>query len=173
MTLESFHALPEKEAVAHLRACCESARWARAVAAERPYASREALLIRARELWRAAGEAELLVAFAAHPRIGDVEHLRARFAGTASDPAKREQGQVLAAEEAVLQRLKTLNDAYLDRFGFIFIVCATGKSAAEMLALLEARIDNEREAELAIAAREQEAIMELRLARMLEEGAGS
>ena len=75
------------------------------------------------------------------------------------------------ATEAVLERLKALNDAYLERFGFIFIVCATGKSAAEMLALLEARIESDRATELATAAREQEAIMALRLEQALDEDA--
>lgn len=168
MTLDAFNDLEPDDAVARLRGCCESARWARAVAAARPYGSLDALLAEARAVWREADEAELLTAFAAHPRIGDVELLRARFARGGADAANREQGQVLAADDAVLQRLKTRNDEYLERFGFIFIVCATGKSAAEMLALLEARIDNDRAEELANAAREQEAIMALRIGQLLE-----
>lgn len=169
MSLATFHALDAEQAVAALRRCCESERWARAVAADRPYATQEALVTRARTLWREADEAELLAAFAAHPRIGDVEHLRARFSRGGADAAKREQGQVLGADDAVLERLKALNDDYLERFGFIFIVCATGKSAPEMLALLEGRMDNDRATELVNAAREQEEIMVLRLTRMLEE----
>lgn len=171
MTLEEFDTFDEEEAVTRLRSCCESERWARSVAAQRPHDTLEALLACARACWREAQEAELLTAFAAHPRIGDVEHLRARFAQGA-DKARREQGQVLGAEDVVLERLKTQNDVYFERFGFIFIVCATGRSAAEMLALLEARIDNPRAEELANAAREQEAIMVLRLQQMLE-GAGT
>jgi 2-oxo-4-hydroxy-4-carboxy-5-ureidoimidazoline decarboxylase len=160
---EAFDALPTADAEALLLEWCACERWARDVAAARPFGDRATLVERARALWRTADEPELLAAFAAHPRIGDVEHLRRRFGR-----ANAEQGQVLAAEDAVLERLKTLNDTYLERFGFIFIVCATGKSAAEMLALLEARIDQPRAAELATAAREQEAIMVLRLEQAID-----
>ena len=166
MNIEAFDALPEEDARTLLRGCCASERWARSVVAGRPYGDRAALLEAARTAWQEADEAELLAAFAAHPRIGDVAQLRARFGR-----ARAEQGRVLAADEAVLERLKALNDAYLERFGFIFIVCATGKSAAEMLALLEARIESDRATELATAAREQEAIMALRLEQALDEDA--
>ncbi|MEE4299344.1 MAG: 2-oxo-4-hydroxy-4-carboxy-5-ureidoimidazoline decarboxylase [Pseudomonadales bacterium] len=169
MTLEAFNGLEVDEAVARLRTCCESERWARAVADARPYGSPDALLADARVRWREADEAELLAAFAAHPRIGDVARLRARFSRGGDDPANREQGQVLTADDAVLQRLKTLNDVYFERFGFIFIVRAAGRSAAEMLALLEAGLVEDRASEIARAAREQEEIMVLRLTRLLQE----
>ena len=89
---------------------------------------------------------------------GDVELLRARFSR-----ANVEQGQVLDAPEAVIERLKALNDAYFERFGFIFIICASGRSAEEMLAAIEARVDNDRTTELDNAAAEQGKIMLLRL----------
>ena len=163
MRIEDFDALGTEQAQALLLQWCACPRWARDVAAGRPFRTRPALTAEARASWREADEAELLDAFAAHPRIGDVEHLRERFGR-----ANAEQGQVLAADEAVLERLKTLNDRYSERFGFIFIVCATGKSAEAMLALLEARIDNDRTTELANAAREQEAIMVLRLEQAID-----
>lgn len=170
MNIEAFEALASDEAIAALRSCCESERWARAVATDRPYGSRIALLDAAAAHWAQADEAELLGAFAAHPRIGDIELLRARYA-TGSKTANAEQGQVLAADDAVLERLRDQNDAYFERFGFIFIVCATGKSASEMLALLDARIGNDRAFELANAAREQGAIMALRIKKLISEEA--
>jgi len=170
MNIETFDGLPSDEAIAALRGCCESERWARAVAADRPYGSLSALRDAATTHWAKADEAELLTAFAAHPRIGDIELLRARYAN-GSATANAEQGQVLAADDAVLERLRDQNDAYFERFGFIFIVCATGKSASEMLALLDARIGNDRATELANAAREQGAIMILRMEKLISEEA--
>ena len=170
MNIKTFDGLPADEAVTALRSCCESERWARAVIEDRPYGARTTLLDAAAAHWAQADEAELLTAFAAHPRIGDIELLRARYA-TGSATANAEQGQVLAADDAVLERLRDQNDAYFERFGFIFIVCATGKSASEMLALLNARIGNDRATELANAAREQGAIMILRMEKLISEGA--
>lgn len=164
MTLDDFNRLDDSAARDALLGCCASPRWAGAVAAGRPYASIDELAHAAGRVWADADEAELLAAFAAHPRIGDVEHLRARFGGT----AHREQGQVLQADDTVLVRLKDLNDRYFERFGFIFILCASGRSAAEMLAAIEARIDNDRATELANAAGEQGRILQLRLAALLE-----
>ena len=129
MNIKTFDGLPADEAVTALRSCCESERWARAVIEDRPYGARTTLLDAAAAHWAQADEAELLTAFAAHPRIGDIELLRARYA-TGSATANAEQGQVLAADDAVLERLRDQNDAYFERFGFIFIVCATGKSAS-------------------------------------------
>lgn len=170
MNIEAFDALQPDEAITALLTCCESTRWARAAAADRPYGTRTALLDAAAMHWAKADEAELLTAFAAHPRIGDIELLRARYA-SGSATANAEQGQVLAADDAVLERLRDQNTAYFERFGFIFIVCATGKSAAEMLALLEARIGNDRTTELTNAAREQGAIMALRIKKLITEDA--
>ncbi len=100
------------------------------------------------------------------PAIGDVNSLKKKYADIQAS-ASHEQSGAAQASEATLQRLKTLNDQYLDRFGFIFIVCATGKSADEMLALLEARIDNDRDEEIQNAAREQAKITHLRLETLL------
>jgi OHCU decarboxylase len=106
-----------------------------------------------------------LAAFAAHPRIGDVDSLRTKFAHTKTW-ASGEQAGVDAASEDTLIRLADGNDAYFDRFGYIFIVCATGKSADQMLALLEARLPNDAVTELPIAAAEQRKITQLRLQKL-------
>ncbi len=113
---------------------------------------------------------DILEAFSHHPRIGDVDSLRKKFATTA-DWATSEQSGAQAASEAVLRDLAQGNRDYEARFGHIFIVCATGKSAAEMLALLRARIDHAPDVELRIAAAEQEKIAHLRLDKLLNEGA--
>jgi 2-oxo-4-hydroxy-4-carboxy-5-ureidoimidazoline decarboxylase len=134
-----------------------------ALLAARPYASSPELFALAEHVWQSLGADDYLEAFSHHPQIGeDLSALRQRFAGTATLSA-REQAGVAEADEAVLLALREGNRAYRERFGFIFIVCASGKSAREMLTLLEARIENDREAELRIAAAEQAKITRIRL----------
>ena len=140
---------------------CGSERWASALVNGRPYADLTALENAALAAWDTMTESDWLQAFAAHPLIGDREVLREKYATT----AHAEQGQVLAAKEATLDALAEKNVQYADRHGFIFIVCATGKSADEMLELLEARMDNDRATEIANASREQAAITRLRMAQ--------
>ena len=130
--------------------------------ARRPFGSRDALLNAAREEWWALSPADWLEAFSHHPRIGDRASLAARFPATHHLSA-REQAAVGDVTADVLTALEDANQAYVDRFGFIFIVCATGKTANEMLELLRARLPNERDTELRIAAEEQARITELRL----------
>lgn len=154
-----------------LLACCASRRWADAVVAARPFDSFDALVQQARQVWQGVADADRLEAFTAHPRIGDVELLRARFAqqgdpsATAlGDRTHAEQGQVLEAPESVIEELAVLNQRYLARHGFLFIVCASGKSAVAMLELLRGRIDRTTEEEMHTAAAEQMKITELRMA---------
>lgn len=165
MTLEEFNDLGRQWQYEALLSCCHCASWAARVPDGAPFESIDALIDCAAEAWSTAGEVEILEAFSGHPQIGDLDALRNKYAETAS----AEQGQVVAADESTLVRLRDQNRAYLEKFGFIFIVCATGKSAAEMLDLLEARIGNTREEELANGAREQMAITEIRLRKMVEE----
>mgnify|MGYP002636556916 CR=1 FL=1 len=159
MRFEQFNALGAIEVHETLLACCQCSAWAIRVAQAMPFDSIKELKKCCALQWRVATEAEILEAFSGHPQIGDLNALRNKYQTTAS----AEQGQVTDADEAVLLHLSNLNQIYKDRFGFIFIVCATGKSAAEMLSLLEDRIDNPRAVELVIGAREQGAIMALRL----------
>lgn len=166
MTLEALNRLPEPEAYAALERCCGSARWVRAMLAARPFADPAALHAAAERAAEALGREDWLEAFAHHPRIGDVESLRARFAATAAW-AGAEQAGAAAASDATLRALADGNAAYEARFGYIFVVCATGKGADEMLALLRARLGNEPAAELAIAAGEQRRISRLRLEKLL------
>jgi len=164
MTLTEFNALPKEDAIAALYGCCHCQSWAKHVAERRPFANLEKLLTTANCFWTGVEEKEILEAFSGHARIGDIELLRSRYAGCAT----QEQGQVLQASEAVIQGLYQLNREYEAKNGFIFIVCASGKSAEEMLRLLQDRIDNPREVELQNGAREQGEITRLRLAKLIE-----
>jgi 2-oxo-4-hydroxy-4-carboxy-5-ureidoimidazoline decarboxylase len=134
--------------------------------ARRPYVSLQLLLGIAHGFWMGLGPEDWREAFSHHPRIGDLESLKRRFAST-SDLASREQAAVGAASRVVLEALAEGNRAYEERFGYIFIVFASGRTADEMLALLTDRLGNDHDAELGIAAREQWKIMRLRLDKML------
>jgi 2-oxo-4-hydroxy-4-carboxy-5-ureidoimidazoline decarboxylase len=130
--------------------------------AQRPFADADAALNAAHEAWFALGPEDWLEAFSHHPKIGDVQSLRRRFPAT-HDLSAREQGGIIGASDTTLEALAAANRAYEDRFGYIFIVCATGKTAAEMLALLRARLSNDSGTEIRIAAEEQARITALRL----------
>ena len=152
----------EAEARALLARCCGSTRWIERMMAQRPYGSQAALLHDARVEWSALTPADWREAFAHHPRIGDRESLRARFPVT-HDLSDKEQAGVAGASDDVLDALAQGNRAFEARFGYIFIVCATGKRADEMLALLQSRLSNDPDEEIRIAAAEQAKITALRL----------
>ncbi|MCH8327625.1 MAG: 2-oxo-4-hydroxy-4-carboxy-5-ureidoimidazoline decarboxylase [Candidatus Marinimicrobia bacterium] len=138
---------------------CGALSWGKGMVAARPFVSMEQLLVRAEEVWLGLGRNDWLEAFGAHPEIGDLQGLREKFGG--------EQSGVSGASDTVLAELAQGNSAYKTRFGYIFIVVATGKSAAEMLGLLHARLGNEPTIELSIAAAEQLKITLLRLTQMI------
>jgi 2-oxo-4-hydroxy-4-carboxy-5-ureidoimidazoline decarboxylase len=166
MNLAGFNSADADTARAALALCCVSERWIDGVIAGRPYATLEALKQHSDRIWRELGESDFLQAFEGHPKIGDVSSLRKKYAASEA-LAAGEQSSVAAASDDVIERLAAGNARYEKRFGFIFIVCATGKSAAEMLTLLEERLHNDRATELAIAAEEQRRILTLRLEKML------
>jgi 2-oxo-4-hydroxy-4-carboxy-5-ureidoimidazoline decarboxylase len=149
-----------------LSRACGSRRWVERMLARRPFGSAAALQSAAREEWFALDEADWLEAFSHHPRIGDRGSLSARFPAT-HDLSAREQSAVDFAGARVIDQLADANEAYRDRFGFIFIVCATGKTAGEMLRLLRDRLHNDRATELRTAAEEQAKITALRLSSLL------
>jgi 2-oxo-4-hydroxy-4-carboxy-5-ureidoimidazoline decarboxylase len=132
----------------------------------RPFESPAALREAGDRHFATLGREDWLEAFAHHPRIGDLSSLKARFANTQAW-ASGEQSGTASASEAILEALAKGNADYEARFGYIFIVCATGKSASEMLEALNQRLPNGPEAELAIAAREQQRITHLRLEKLL------
>ena len=145
-----------------LSRACGSSRWVDRMMARRPFGRDAKLLSVARVEWFGLTEPDWLEAFAAHPRIGDREALEARFPKT-HDLSSKEQASIGSAHEDVLSALADGNEAYFKRFGFTFIVCATGKSAEQMVGLLRDRLPNDRASELRIAAEEQAKITALRL----------
>lgn len=157
----------EDTAFEELQRCCGATAWVRSMLAARPFESVESLFEASDAAFEALAKGDWLEAFDHHPKIGDVESLRKKFASTAQW-AGNEQAGAASAGEAVLRELAAGNAAYEERFGFIFIICATGKSAAEMLAALQERVNNEPEAELKIAAGEQMKITRLRLGKLLD-----
>ena len=165
MNIDSVNSLSMDDLGLRLQESCHCTAWAKRVAMSAPFSTVDNLVEICTAQWLKATEDEILEAFSGHPQIGDMNALRNKYASTAS----AEQGQVTSADESVLLALSNQNQAYLKKFGFIFIVCATGKSASEMLALLEARINNSRDEELVNGAREQGEIMKLRLGKLLED----
>jgi 2-oxo-4-hydroxy-4-carboxy-5-ureidoimidazoline decarboxylase len=166
MTLSDLNALPRDQAVIEFRRCCGTKVWAEKVADLRPFSGKEELFRRAREIWNSLGEKEWREAFAHHPRIGGAEELRKKFSDT-SAWASEEQSGVRSAGEDVIASLAEGNRKYEARYGHIFLVCASGKSAKEMLAILESRMNNSPEKELIIAADEQAKITQIRLEKMI------
>jgi 2-oxo-4-hydroxy-4-carboxy-5-ureidoimidazoline decarboxylase len=161
--IEALNALPPEDARAAFLRCCGATNWADAMTAGRPYLDESHLHESAKHCFLSLSQSDWLEAFAHHPRIGDISKLRERFAHS-GDLSEREQGTAMAAaNEAIITALFEGNQRYEARHGHIFIVCATGKSAAEMKALLEARIDLPTDVELANCASEQQKITALRL----------
>jgi 2-oxo-4-hydroxy-4-carboxy-5-ureidoimidazoline decarboxylase len=162
-------AMDEATARAALTRCCGAQRWVEGMLARRPFGDDEAVLRAADEVWATMEREDILEAFAHHPRIGaNLDELRKRFAST-STWSSSEQAGVQAASEETLSALRDGNVAYEARFGHIFIVCATGKSAAEMLALLRERMPNDPAHELRVAAAEQAKITRIRLNKLSED----
>jgi OHCU decarboxylase len=164
VTIEELNALPLAQAEAALLDCCGAARWASKMAARRPFAGLNDLHEAADSIWQDLEPADWLEAFGRHPQIGEKAAL-----GSESSRrwAEGEQTGARVAAENVKTKLAEENRAYREKFGYIFIVCATGKSAEEMLALLEQRLQNDSAHELHIAAEQQRLITRLRLEKLL------
>jgi OHCU decarboxylase len=188
--LETLNALPPGEAEARFLSCCGSSEWARRMAASRPFRSVESLAAAADRTWQELSKDDWLEAFAAHPTIGsenvagtgptDLHPQQSKnVAGTGfnlhpppnSDRSRawsrQEQSGTRGTDPETLEKLSRLNREYARRFGRVFLVCATGRSADEMLALGRKRLENDQETELAIAAEEQRKITRLRLEKLL------
>jgi OHCU decarboxylase len=172
-SVDALNALALADAEKDFLACGGVSRWAHGMAARRPFSDPAELSRVADELWRELGPDDWLEAFSRHPKIGQkiAPPEGASAESPESDVAKKwssqEQTGVQRASADVITRLARGNDAYWERFGFIFIVCATGKTAEQMLAILERRIQNERSVELPIAAEELRQIMHIRLQKLL------
>ena len=156
--LDALNALDGAAAVAEFLGCCGSTRWAHAMARARPFLNAGELGATADAFWWSLDRTDWLEAFAAHPRIGE---------RSSSATSLEEQRGALSASGRTRARLAQYNRDYEAHFGYIFIVCARGKSAKEMLAILATRLTNAPEDELRIAAEEQRKITGLRLAKLL------
>jgi 2-oxo-4-hydroxy-4-carboxy-5-ureidoimidazoline decarboxylase len=168
MTLDDFNRLSTDEAMKDLLRCCGSRRWAEQVASRRTYRGLDEIFAAADEAWWRLDPADWIEAFSHHPKIGDVDSLRKKFAATANW-ASGEQSGVQGAGEDVLQGLAQGNRDYESKFGYIFIVCATGKTAPEMLGMLRARLMNDADTELKIASGEQAKITRIRLDKLFDQ----
>ena len=165
--LAAWNEATEDAALEAMLACCAARRWAQAMVALRPFTSVAILSQKADEVWSAMEEADWMEAFASHPRIGErkAAHTRSKSAAW----AQQEQASTASAADRVLAQLAEGNALYEQRFAFTYIVCATGKSAEEMLAILERRLTNNRDVELREAAEQQRQIMQIRLGKWLVE----
>ena len=170
MSLEHLNALPAAEAANEFLKCCGSKRWADAMTRRRPYPNVEDLTLTANKIWWSLEQSDWLEAFRSHPQIGQKPGEN-KAAEPVSQQAQKwsgqEQSAVQSASQETLDSLTELNQQYEAQFGFIFIVCATGKSAEEMLALLRTRLQNDDRTELRIAAAEQAKITEIRLKKLV------
>ena len=171
MTIAEFDHLPEQKKKELLAQCCGSSAWVDRMLTAFPVEDLVEFLDAAEQKWNECSIEEQAEAFEHHPKIGDINSLKEKFAGTA-EWAAGEQSGVNNANENTLNDLAKLNDDYHDKFGFIFIICATGRSASEMLADLKERINNSREEEIKIAAAEQLKITKIRLEKLFDVNQG-
>jgi OHCU decarboxylase len=166
--LDQLNSLSKTQATAELLKCCGCSKWATALTETRPFASGDDLAAKAESIWWSLGEADWLEAFRAHPKIGEQKAAAAQSEQARSWSAQEQSGVADAAAETKAA-LATRNLEYEQRFGFIFIVCASGKTSAEMLAILTERLQNDAETELRVAAGEQQKITRLRLEKLINQ----
>lgn len=163
--LEELNLLPPATAATEFLKCCGSREWAEQMVTARPFASLTEMGEMADRIWCALTPEDWLEAFRSHPKIGE-RKAAAQVSAEASSWSAREQASISNATHDTMQSLAELNQQYLEKFGYIFIVCATGKSSEAMLALLRKRMHNDPEIELRTAAGEQAKITQLRLHKL-------
>ena len=166
MDLNELNSLSHDEAVNALLQCCGSKRWAEETSNARPFQSLAVLVKRANDIWWSLNTDDWLEAFRSHPKIGE-KKAAAAVSGQSKQWSGQEQAGVSNAARETVEALAALNRAYDEKFGFIFIICATGKTSEEMLAALRERIENDAATELPIAAAEQSKITELRMEKLI------
>lgn len=165
--LERLNGLSKTDAENELLKSCGSREWARLMTAERPFESVEDLIARADRVWWSLEPRDWLEAFHSHPKIGEKKAVNA-VAVEAQRWSEDEQSGIRNSAQETMATLAKLNRVYEEKFGFIFIVCATGKSSEEMLANLRRRLNNDPDEELRIAAAEQAKITQLRLRKLID-----
>jgi 2-oxo-4-hydroxy-4-carboxy-5-ureidoimidazoline decarboxylase len=167
MTTHDLNHLPQEQLKETLSRCCGSNTWVNKMLNVFPIEDYVDLTEDAEEKWWECSENDWREAFTHHPRIGDIDSLKKKFASTAQW-ASGEQSGVTTASEDIIQQLAEGNKRYEEKFGYIFIICATGKSADEMLNDLQSRLENSPEEEITIAADQQLQIMKIRLGKLLD-----
>ncbi|HYS23280.1 MAG TPA: 2-oxo-4-hydroxy-4-carboxy-5-ureidoimidazoline decarboxylase [Candidatus Eisenbacteria bacterium] len=164
--LARWNGLPPEEAAREILPCCGSRTWAASMASKRPIQDEASLVATSDVIWRSLGEPDWLEAFRSHPRIGE-SHAEKDAPAQSSAWSAQEQQKAAAADEALKMALKWGNREYEQKFGRIFIVCATGKSADEILEILRRRLHNDEATELQEVVEEQRQIMRIRLRRWI------
>ena len=166
LILDTFNGADNDTALASLMSCCASHRWALSVATLRPFKDEETLFTIADFIWNKMQEPDWMEAFRAHPRIG--ERKPAQASAQSKEWSSQEQAAIHSSHAEILAELASENLRYEKQFGFMYIVCATGKSAEEMLAILQTRLANDRHTELREAAEQQRQITQIRLRKWLQ-----
>ena len=161
-----LNSLTAEDAAKELRQCCGSTRWAEQMSNDRPYSTLESLVTHADRLWWSLTPDDWLEAFRSHPKIGE-KKASDKVSTQSQQWSGQEQSGVSSAPQDTVDSLAELNRAYEEKFGFIFIICATGKTSEEMLAALKERLQHDSDTELRLAAAEQAKIIELRLKKLL------
>jgi allantoicase len=172
-----LNALMPDDAMTELLACCGSRAWAKSMTARRPFSDLHALIEAANAAWRETKPEDWLEAFRAHPRIGErrsaPSHAPSPTHGSGANVmhaqwSEQEQSKAQSSDATTLEALTEANREYEARFGHIYIVCATGKAAGEMLGILRDRMKNDAKKELEVAAEEQRKITALRLEKLVQ-----
>lgn len=165
IVLAAWNDASEDRATDAMLSCCGARRWATAMVAERPIPDVIRLSTSADRIWAMMLEPDWIEAFSCHPRIGvrKASHVIAQ----SEEWSRQEQSSTITASDQVLNELTKGNALYEQQFGFTYIVCATGKSADEMLAILRRRLESDRISELREAAEQQRQIMQIRLGKWL------
>lgn len=168
MSLESLNTMTHQQAIDWFALTCTASKWCEKMANSRPYMSLDSVNQTAQQYWQSMLQEDVMEAFAGHPMIGDLASLKAKYSNTKM-LAKNEQGGMASASEDVFIKLKALNEEYLSKHGFIFIICASGLSAEQMLNAISVRVGNSTEEEVSTAAGEQLKITQLRITKALSE----
>jgi allantoicase len=164
-----LNSLTAEEAAKELRQCCGSRRWCEQMSNNRPYEKIETLITDADRVWWSLTPDDWLEAFRSHPKIGE-KKTSDKVSAQSQQWSGQEQAGVSSSSQDTVDSLAALNHAYEQKFGFIFIICATGKTSDEMLAALQNRLQHDSDTELRLAAAEQAKITELRIKKLLTSG---
>jgi 2-oxo-4-hydroxy-4-carboxy-5-ureidoimidazoline decarboxylase len=167
LSLQTLNSLDSQQAEQWFSQCCAAPKWFKGMGHARPFADFDGVVQAAKKIWQQCSTSEFITAFEAHPMIGDVNSLRKKYAATKNMASNEQQG-ANDADDKTLHNLASANHEYLNKHGFIFIICASGLSANTMLDALMLRLANDTATEITLAAAEQIKITLLRLEKGLQ-----